>query len=147
MPAWAAAAAASALTTSRGTATTLPSSPISIVCAISFYDPESAASKLFTRAEGVDLPPANEVEPLPVGHHGSERAVGVRPDLLTRFRVEPVRPALECGEVDDAVDHGRGPRDRAVRVELPEEGSRRRVEGVEVAVVRAHEDAAVPDSR
>src|SRR6185436_14085445 len=100
-----------------------------------------------SRAERVHLAPADDVEPLSVGHYGRERAVRVRPHLLARGRVDPVRAALERGEVDDAVDDGRGARDRAVGVELPEDGSRRRVEGVEPVVVRADEDAAVPDGR
>src|SRR5215469_11462673 len=145
MPALAAAAAASALTTSRGTATTFPSSPISIACAIWFYGPEVAASKLLARAEGVDLPPPDDVEPLPVGHHGREGAVRIGPHHLPGFRVEPVRAAFDRGEVDDAVDDGRRPRDWAVRVEFPEEDSRRRVECVERVVVRADEDAVAPD--
>src|SRR5262249_43708364 len=147
MPARAAAAAASALTTSRGTATTWPSSPISIACVIWFYGPEVAASKLLTRAEGVDLPPADHIELLPVGHHGGERTVRERPHLLARFRVESVGAALERGEVDDAVDHGRGPRNRPIRVELPQQSSRCRVEGVEGAVVRADKNTALPDGR
>src|SRR5262249_17770584 len=53
----------------------------------------------------------------------------------------------ERGEIDDAVDDGGGAGDRAVHLLLPEDGSRRRVEGVEVVVVRAYEDAAMPDGR
>src|SRR5439155_19287338 len=111
------------------------------------YGPEFAACNLLTRTEGVHLPPADDIDPVPVGHHGGERAVGVRPNLLPGQGVEPVRAPLERGEVDDAVDDGRRAGDRAVRGELPEDRSRRRVEGVERVVVRADEDAAVPDRR
>src|ERR1700751_4518999 len=108
-PAGAAAAAARALTTSRGTSTALPSRSISI---ISFGVIRDLLPRL-RRTERVDLGPAHDVKPLSVGDAGRERAVGIRPDLFSRERVEPVGPPLESGEIDDAVDNRRRARDGA----------------------------------
>src|SRR4029077_955827 len=127
-PARAAAAAARAPTTPRGTETPLPARSISIISSRRTLD----LWPRLRRTERVELGPAYDVEPLSVGHYRRERAVGIRPDLLPRECVEPVCTPLERREVDDPVDHGRGARDRAVRVELPQHGSRRRIDGVAV---------------
>src|SRR4029077_4389776 len=102
-PARAAAAAAIASTTSRGTATTLPSRPTWIVSSMPIYAPALEPCNLLTRTERVHLSPPHEVQTLTVGHDRGEGAVGVRPDLLPGARVERVRAPLERGEVDDAV--------------------------------------------
>src|SRR6478672_8676613 len=99
------------------------------------YAPEFEPYSLLTRAERVHLSPSHEVKTLTVGHDRGEGAVGVRPGLLPGARVERVRAPLERGEVDAAVHHGRRGGDRAVRVELPQDGPCRRVEGVEPVVV------------
>src|SRR5690242_8953634 len=108
---------------------------------------ESAGLLTPLRGEGVYLGPADDVELPAVRHDGRERAVGPRPQLLARARVEAVGAAAERREVDDTADHGRRSGDRPVRVELPEDGARRSVEGVERLVVRADEDPVVPYGR
>src|SRR5215831_6703038 len=146
MPARAAAAAASLLTTSRGTPTICPWTSRSIASsAIRCLSPGFGRIQRPARAERVHLPPPDDVEMPAVGHDRAERAVRVCPQLLARARVEPVRSAVERREVDDAVDDGRRARDRPVGVEFPEDLPRGGVERVERLVVRADEDAALPD--
>src|SRR5262249_7146601 len=126
MPARAAAAAARLLATSRGTATTWPWTSSSISsCAMRPLSPGIGGIARTARAERVHLAPADDVEMPPVGHHRSERAVRERPQLLARPRVESVRAPVKGREVHDSVDDRRRAGDRAVSVELPEEGARR----------------------
>src|SRR5215210_3625597 len=65
---------------------------------------------------------------------------GVQTCALPISNVEPVGLPGQGREVDDAVDHGRGARDLAARVEAPADVPGHGVERVEVAVVGADED-------
>src|SRR5262252_8420724 len=144
---WARAAAAAArpVTTSRGTRTNSPRTSISISSSAMRLLSGVSGPRILTRAECIHLRPADHVDPPPVRHDRSECAVWIRPQLLPGAGVEPVRAPVQGREVDDAVYDGRRAGDRAVCVELPEDGSGRRVQGVERVVVRADVDPPLPD--
>src|SRR5712692_8016394 len=62
---------------------------------------------------------AREVDAVRTGDERRVLPVRETPDLLAGARVERVRAALQRREVDEIAEHGRRPRDRPVRLELP----------------------------